>query len=793
MQLRSGTVYQFGPFEVDSNSGELLKNGSRVKLQDQPYRLLVALLENPGEVISREELRNRLWQEDTFVDFENGLRVAVRKLREALGDDAENPRYIETIPKRGYRFLAAHVHRVDAPPLISHSNGSHTSTENFAVSSLGMGSNVAPSAKSRWSLKWMLSMTAFLLMVVSAVLLFTFRHRKVLTGRDTVILADFLNLTGDPVFDSTLRQGLAVQLSQSPFLSLVPEDRLRQLLTLMGNPPGTRLTPEIARDLCERNASAAVLDGSIVKLGNRYVLGLSAKNCRNGEVLAQQQSQAASKEQVLDVLSVMSGKFRTQLGESLATVEKHNTPLEEATTPSLEALKAYSTGLIVVSSTGEEAAVPFFQKAIEIDSQFAAAYAELGLMYGAIGESALSMENTSKAYERRDRTSDSEKFFITASYDSRVTGNLEKAQQTCEVWAQTYPRDARPHTYLSAFILPASARYEKSIEEAKKRVELDRHTAIGYIVLAAGYTFLDRYGEAENVLRQGSERGLETPETLGQRYDLAFLQGQTTEMERQVALSQRNADTENWLLDHQAFALAYTGRLREARTKSRRAANLAEQAAHSERAALSETGAAVWEAFSGDALGAKSSAATALSLSNQREVQYGAAFALALVGDYARSIALANDLEDRFPEDTSVKFNYLPVLRATIALKQGEPLKSIELLQISAPYDLGTQRSTIHGLFGALYPVYVRGEAYLAARRGAEAVAEFQKILDHRGIVISDPVGAVTRLEMARAYMLSGDKNRASQAYRDFLILWKDADPDVPILKQAQAEYSHLK
>jgi predicted Zn-dependent protease len=328
---------------------------------------------------------------------------------------------------------------------------------------------------------------------------------------------------------------------------------------------------------------------------------------------------------------------------------------------------------------------------------------------------------------------------------------------------------------------------------AKKRIELDPNTAIGYIVLAAGYIYLDRYGEAESILKQGSERGLETPETLGQRYDLAFLQGHVSEMEQQVALSQRNADTENWLLDHEAFVLAYTGHLREARTTSRRAANLAEQAAHTERAALSETGAAVWEAFSGDALGAKSSAARAISLSNQREVQYGAAFALALVGDYARSTALANDLEDRFPEDTSVKFSYLPVLRAIVALKQGEPSKAIELLQISAPYDLGTQRSSIHGLFGALYPIYVRGEAYLAARRGPEAVAEFQKILNHRGIVISDPVGAVARLELARAYVLSGDKRRAGQAYRDFLLLWKDADPDIPILKQANAEYSKLQ
>jgi eukaryotic-like serine/threonine-protein kinase len=793
VQIHPGTVYQFGPFEVHSSSGELLKNGLRIKLQEQPYRLLVALLERPGEVISREDLRNRLWQGDTFVDFENGLRVAVRKLREALGDDAENPRYVETIPKRGYRFLAAEVRRADVLHPPSSSTETSPSTENKAAGSLVVGHKLEPRTRWQWSLRWTLVMIALLLIATALTLSSKFRHRKVLTGKDTVVLADFVNSTGDPVFDGTLRQGLAVQLAQSPFLSLVSEERIRQILALMGRPAATRLTPEIARDICERNASAAVLDGSIAKLGNRYVLGLGAKDCRTGEVLAEQQSQATSKEEVLDALSEMSGKFRAQLGESLATVEKHNTRLEDATTASLDAFKAYSTGLNVLSLTGEEAAVPFFQKAIEIDPQFAAAYAELGVMYGAIGESALSAENTSKAYKLRDRTSDIERFFITASYDSRVTGNYEKAQQTCEAWAQAYPRDPRPYTYLSAFILPATARYERSLADAQKRLQLDPNTAIGYIVLAAGYMFLDRYGEAESTLRQGSERGLETPETLGQRYDLAFLQNHTSEMEQQVALSQRNADTENWLLDHQAFALTYTGHLREARTKSRHAIELAEQATHMERAALSEAGAAVREAFSGNAPVARRGAATALGLSNQREVEYGAAFALALAGDNVGTQTLADHLESRFPEDTSVRFSYLPTLRALNALKRGDPAKSIELLQVSATYDLGTQRSTIHGLFGALYPIYVRGEAYLALHRGAEAAAEFQKILDHRGIVISDPVGALAHLELGRAYVLLGEKKKAGQAYQDFLTLWKDADSDIPVLKQAQAEYSKLK
>lgn len=761
-------------------------------MQEQTYRLLVALLENPGKVLSREELRNRLWHEDTFVDFDGSLRVAVRKLREALGDDADNPRYIETIPRRGYRLLTSEVRRIDGVPRATVLDASPISAEARAI----LPSHEEPKARSNAtlsrSLRWVVPIV-FLLIIVAVALVSTLRHKKVLTEKDGLVLADFMNSTGDPVFDGTLRQGLTVQLAQSPFLSLVPEQRMQQILSLMGKPADAQLTSDIAREICERTASAAVLDGSIAKLGSQYVLGLRAKDCRSGEVLAEQQVQAATKEDVLNALSQMSGRFRTQVGESLATIEKHNTPLAEATTPSLEALKAYSKGLKLLSSMSEAAAVPFFKRATEIDPQFAAAYAELGLAYGSLGESALSAENTSKAYELRDHTSDAERFFITASYDGRVTGNFEKAKQTCETWAQVYPRAAAPHTYLAAFILPAFAGYERAVVEAQRLIELDPHVAIGYVLLSYAYSSLNRYNEAESPLRQASERGLENPELIAQRHNLVFLQGDTMGMKQQVILSQRQADTEDWILDHQAFALAYTGHFREARTIAQHAADLAEQAEHRERAALFETGTAVWEAFSGNVDSAKKSAATALGLSNQRDVEYGAAFALALARDYSRSQKLADDLERRFPEDTSVKFSYLPVLRAMVALKRGEPSKSIELLQISVPYDLGTHHSTIHGLFGALYPVYVRGEAHLAAHRGAEAAVEFKKILDHRGIVISDPVGALARLQLGRAFAMSGNRTQAKAAYQDFLALWKDADLENPVFKQAKAEYAKLQ
>jgi serine/threonine protein kinase/tetratricopeptide (TPR) repeat protein len=622
--------------------------------------------------------------------------------------------------------------------------------------------------------------------------LYYFHRTPKLTDKDTIVLADFTNTTGDPLFDETLRQGLAVQLGQSPFLSLVSDQRIRTMLRLMGRPADARLTPELGREICERTASAAVLEGSISSLGSQFVVGLRARNCRTGDVLDEEQAQAARKEDVLNALSQIASTFRTRVGESLATVEKHETPLAEATTPSLEALKAYSMALKVHSLTGPAAELPFLQRAIEIDPQFAMAYARLGHTYGEIGESDLSAENTTKAYRLRDRATDSEKFFFALSYDFRVTGNLEKAQQTCEAWAQAYPREMMPHGFLST-IYQVTGKFEKSLEEAGKATELDPEFAIGYGNLAFGYQALNRLREAENTLQRASERKLEIPDFLGIRYDIAFLRGDKAGMEREAALSQAKSGATDLIADKEAFVLAYSGHLQEARSMSRRAVDLAQQSAQRERAALFETPAALWEAFFGNVPEARRSAIAALELSKDREVEYGSAFALALAGDSPRAQTLADDLEKRFGEDTSVRFAYIPEIRALLAMNRGEPAKAIELLQIAIPYELGVPRSSIHGFFGALYPIYVRGNAYLAAHQGAEAAAEFQKILDHRGIVVSDPIGALARLQLGRALVLSGDKTKAKAAYQDFLTLWKDADSGIPILQQAKAEYARLQ
>jgi eukaryotic-like serine/threonine-protein kinase len=617
-----------------------------------------------------------------------------------------------------------------------------------------------------------------------------------LTDKDTIVLADFDNKTGDPVFDDTLRQGLFVELQQSPFLTLISDRQVQQTLALMGQPEDARLTPDIAQQICDRTASAAVLEGSIASVGSQYVLGLRAKNCRTGNVLDQEQAVAARREDVLNSLSQIARTFRTRVGESLATVEKHSTPLAEATTPSLEALKAYSTGMKVNLTSGNAAAIPFYRRAVEIDPKFAMAYASLGLSYSAAGESVLSAESTTKAWQLRDRVSDREKFFIDFSYDRQVTGNLEKAYQTLESWFQTYPRgvEPSPRGLLGGLSTHGTGRFERVIEAATERLAADPGSIFGYSNLASAYFFLDRFEEAESVIDRASERGLEADSHLLIRYSIAVLKGDRSQMDRVVALARRTRGAEHPVANLEALALARSGRLRLARQSSSRAIDLARQAGQREVAVSYQAARAVWEAVCGNAAEGKRNATAALALSNARDLQYAAGLALALSGDSSRPQALADDLEKRFPEDTFAKFTYVPVLRALSALERGKPLDSVERLQIALRYELAVNGLNFgHFYLGGLHSGYVRGEALLAAHRYAEAAAEFQKILDHRGIVGADPIGALAHLQLGRALVLSGDTIKAKAAYQDFLALWKDADPDVPILRQAKAEYARLQ
>jgi serine/threonine protein kinase/tetratricopeptide (TPR) repeat protein len=680
---------------------------------------------------------------------------------------------------RDLRYQNASEIRTDLQRLKRDSGSSRLGTETKPVE-----------PRRRMSWKVIIPAAAIVLALGVGGYVYSFRAAK-LTDKDKIILADFTNTTGDPVFDGALRQGLSVQLQQSPFLSLVSDERIQKTLGLMGRPPDARLTPEIAKEVCERTASAAVLEGSIASLGTQYVVGLRAKNCRTGDVLDEEQVQAARKEDVLSALSQIASRFRTRVGESLATVEQHNTPLEEATTPSLDALKTYSQAWKVLDSNGSAAALPLFQRAVEIDPKFAVAWAYLARMYGDLGELTQSARDTSKAYQLRDRVSDREKFWITASYDLNVTGNLENAQRTCELWARTYPRSAESHNPLAGIIYPVFAKYDKMVEEARKGIEMDPDFAIGYNLLALAYVELELLPEAENILQRASERKLEMPDFLVNRFDIAFLKGDQAGMDRQVALGQGKPGAEDWLSDQEALALVYSGRLQLALKKAHRAADLSNQAAQRERAATWETGPAVWEALFGNATEAAARAREVLKVSTGRDVEYGAALALAISGDSARSQTLADDLETRFPEDTAVKFSYLPTLRALLVLKK-EPANAIKLLETAAPYELGSPPCSFFGVFGALDPIYVRGEALLAMNKGAEAAVEFQKILAHRGVVLSDPIGALAHLQLGRAFHLAGDDAKAKSAYQDFLNLWKGADGDLPVLKEAKAEYARL-
>ena len=627
---------------------------------------------------------------------------------------------------------------------------------------------------------------------------YSYFHRPPkLTDKDTIVLADFENKTGDPVFDDTLRQGLAVELQQSPFLSLISDQQVRQTLTLMGQPKDARLTPDVAQQICERTGSAVVLEGSIANLGSQYVLSLRAQNCNTGNILDQEQIQAARREDVLNSLSQIARKFRTRAGESLATVERHSTPLAEATTSSLEALKAYSTGDKVNLSSGYAAALPFFRRAVEIDPNFAMGYAYMGLLYSNLGESVLSAESTTKAWQLRDRVSDREKFFIDFAYDRQVTGNLERAYQTLGSWAQTYPRggdEPRPQELLGGLAASGTGRFERVIEVAQNVVASDRGFVLGaYVALASSYFFLDRFKEAASALQRASERRLEMPDFLVLRYNLGVLNGEQEQMDGAGSLAKGKRRAEHWMAHEEALALARSGRLQAARRSSSRAVDLALQEGEGGSAASYEAARGMWEAVYGNAAQGKRSAMAALELSKGRDVQYAAGLALALSGDSSRSETLTGDLEKRFPEDTFVKFTYAPVLRGLNALGRGKTAESVERLQIALQYELAANGLNFGYYLGGLHSAYVRGEAFIAAKQYAEAAAEFQKILNHRGLVGLDPIGALAHLQLARAFVLSGDKTKAKTAYEDFLTLWKDADPDVPVLKQAKAEFAKLQ
>jgi eukaryotic-like serine/threonine-protein kinase len=620
--------------------------------------------------------------------------------------------------------------------------------------------------------------------------LYSARRANALSETDTIVLADFTNKTGDAVFDDTLQQGLAVQLEQSPFLSLVSGARIQQTLELMGQRGGTKLTPSIARGVCQRTGSKVYLAGSIANIGSQYVIGLNAVNCATGDSLVAEQVQAEGKEKVLDALGHAASAMRQKLGESLNTVQKLDTPLEQATTPSLAALQAYSLARKTMTQNADfNGAIPLFQHAVTLDPKFAMAYASLGTVYHNLGEGDLSVESTRRAYELRDRVSERERLYIESHYEDFVVGDMEKTIQVYELWEQTYPRDSVPHTNVGV-CYQTIGEHEKALAAFREAFEMAPADGLNYANLVTAYIDLNRFAEAEAAAKEARAKGFDSSDLRRYVYELAFLQNDTTKMTQLLAAAASKPGEEGMFLHFAAGIAAHSGHFDTSYELSARAVASATRAQEKELAARFESEAAIWDAITGNPAEARRRAGNALSFSNSRDSESVAALAFAFAGDSARAGALASDLAKRFPYDTVVQFNYLPAIQAQMELNRHNAARAVEILEPALPYELGVAGTT--NFTTNLFPVYVRGQAYLAAGQGAKAALEFQKLLNWPGLVLNEPTGALANLGLGRAYALQGDAQKARSSYEKFLQLWKTADAGVPVLQQAKGELQKL-
>ena len=613
--------------------------------------------------------------------------------------------------------------------------------------------------------------------------LFYFRRAHALTATDDILLPEFVNTTGEPVFDGTLKQALAVKLQESPFLNVVSEERMGQTLRLMGRAPDERVTPSLAREICQRQGVKAMLSGQIAPLGSHYVIALNAVNCQSGDSLAREQVEAASKEEVLRALGKAAADLRRKLGESLSSIRKFDVPIEQATTRSLEALKAYALAIRERTRGTEERAIPLYQRAIELDPNFAMAYGMLGQAHSNLGQGELGAEYLKKAFELRDRVSESERFDLTSRYYLAVTQEFEKAIETLQLWKETYPRDVHAWISLSS-VYRIFGLYEKAIGEAREATRLAPNHAFSSLNLVEGYLGLNRFEEAKTICEQQISKGNDSPYFHFCLYSIAFIEGDSAGIERQAEWAKGKPEDDRVLLGR-AEAAAFSGKLQIARELSRQSVELAQRHDLKERAGLTEAVQAWTEAALGNFPQARERAAAALALApHGTAVQIVSAHALAICGQAGQALALADDFSKRFPNSTLGNTVLVPPIRASVEIERGNPKAAIELLQAARPYDLGGET--------AFASVYVRGQAFLRLEAGREAAIEFQTILDHRGVVPVNFIYPLAQLGLARAYALAGDLAQSRKAYQDFFALWKDADPDIPVLQQAKVEYAKL-
>jgi tetratricopeptide (TPR) repeat protein/tRNA A-37 threonylcarbamoyl transferase component Bud32 len=632
----------------------------------------------------------------------------------------------------------------------------------------------------RTKLAWILLPALLVAALIAGGLYYRSHQIKPLTEKDTVLLGDFDNKTGDPVFDDALKQALAVALAQSPFLNVLSDRKVSETLQMMGRPANDHITPDVGREVCLRTGSKAVLGGAISSLGTHYLIDLNAVACGTGDTLAKEQAEATNKEDVLKALSRASSSLRARLGESLPSVQKFS--VSEVTTSSLEALKSYTVGLKVALDKGDAPAIPFFKRAIELDPNFPMAYAQLATSYGNLNQLSLALENATKAYQLRDRVSEREKFWITSAYFS-ATGEAEKEAQTYELWIATYPRQATPHGNLST-IYNSLGQYDKALVECREAVRLSPADVIAYVDLTIAYLNLNRLDDAKATIDRALANKLDGGLLRLYMYQLAFLLADAPRMAQQLAWGAGKLGDEDPLLSAQSDTEAYYGRMDRARDFSRRAVESALRADSKEAAALWQAVAALRESEVGNRAAAKQGVAAALALSTGRDVKVTAALTLARIGEISRAQSLVQEVDRDYPPRNLVKLFWLPAVNAAIAVSKNDSSQALVSLEPAAAYELA--------LGASLYPAYVRGQAYLLAHNGTAATAEFQKLLDHRGTVMNFLTGALAHLQIGRAYAMAGQSAQAKAAYQDFFAIWKDADHDIPILQQAKTEYAKL-
>ena len=739
---------------------------------------------NPDLPPKLEEIINKAHEKDRNLRYQNASDMRTDLLR--LKRDTESGRKVMASEEP----LAAETSA--RPGEVKSAKGTGLRSPGQTVASESLPPMQPEVVSRKTNLRNLLGALAVVAMVALAGGLYWRSHRAAkLTEKDNIVLADFTNTTGDPVFDGTLRQGLSSQLEQSPFLNLLSDERVAQTLSLMSQPKDTRLTSELAREVCQRTASAATIEGSISSLGSDYVLGLKAVNCHSGDLLAQEQTTANGKDQVLKALGEASTMMREKLGESLASMQKFDAPPESVTTSSLEALQAYSLGYqAMIVKNDPPAAIPLFQRAIGLDPNFAMAYARLGTNYSNMGQTDRAAEFTRKAYELRERASEREKFYITSHYQSFVAGDLPNSVKTYQLWFQTYPRDSVPLGNLGGGTYWELGQYENALAAAQQSLALDTGSGINYTNVVGSYLYLNRLDEAKASAQEALSHHMDNPYLHIYLHMVAFLQHDSADMEREAAVVAGVSGYDDLMLFLESDTAAYAGEFTKARALTQRAADSAQRADEKEVAAYYFAESGLRESLVGNMAIAKQQASEALRLSNGRDVESVAAIALALMNDAGQSSRLVDDLVKRYPEDTVVQFNYLPTIRAALALQAGNAAKAVQELEAASPYELGVPALPFTL---SLHPVYLRGEAYLAQHQGTAAAAEFQKLIDHPGVVQNEPMASLAHLGLARGYAIAGDNGKSRTAYQDFFALWKGADGDVPILKQARAEYAKLQ